>query len=154
MNALVSRRVALASAIFMASPLRAFGDEPDRRAAPQEFSAIQAAEFEARALRPPPPSVDIPILVYHHVVPDHSQGVLYVTPDGFEQQLKYLRDNDYQSVSFTDLADCLEYGAPLPERPRDHLVEVDRPYLHPGPDPHHQRVTSALRMRNSAPGRT
>jgi peptidoglycan/xylan/chitin deacetylase (PgdA/CDA1 family) len=117
MNALVSRRVALASAIFMASPLRVFADEPDRRAAPQEVSAIRAAEFEARALRPPPPSVDIPILVYHHVVPDHSPGVLYVTPDGFEQQLKYLRDNDYQSVSFTDLADCLEYGAPLPERP-------------------------------------
>ncbi|HTW51595.1 MAG TPA: polysaccharide deacetylase family protein, partial [Stellaceae bacterium] len=59
----------------------------------------------------------IPILVYHHVVPDHAPGVLYVTPDGFEQHLRFLSDNGYQSVSFADLADSLEYGLPLPERP-------------------------------------
>jgi peptidoglycan/xylan/chitin deacetylase (PgdA/CDA1 family) len=101
----------------MASPLRALADEAERRATPAEVSAIQAAELEARALRPAPASVEIPILIYHHVVPDHAQGVLYVTPDGFEQQLKYLSDNGYRSVSFADLANCLECGASLPERP-------------------------------------
>ena len=117
MNPSISRRTALVSALFMASPLRAFADEIDRRVGLPEASAVQAAEFEARAWRPAPSSVEIPILLYHHVVPDHAQGVLYVTPDGFEQHLRYLRDNGYQSVSFGDLADGLEYGAPLPERP-------------------------------------
>jgi len=92
-------------------------EEPDHRPPPPEISALQAAEAEARPLQPPPAAVEIPILVYHHVVPGRSAGVLFVTPEGFEQQLKFLQDNGYQSVSFSDLADCLEYGAPLPERP-------------------------------------
>ena len=117
MNTVISRRTALGAALALASPLRALAEEPDRRPPPSEPSAIQAAEAEARPMRPVPPGIDIPILVYHHVVPDHSQGVLYVTPDGLEQHLRFLRDNGYQSVSFTDLADCLEYGAVLPERP-------------------------------------
>jgi len=110
----------LIAALGLALP--AFAQEPDRRAPPPEISAIQAAEAEARPMLPPPSAVEIPILVYHHVVPGRSSGsemtrVLFVTPDAFEQQLKYLRDNGYQSVSFDALADSLEYGSPLPERP-------------------------------------
>jgi len=113
----VSRRAALAAALVLASPLRALAAEADRRPPPPDASTVPAAEFEAQPWHPAPPAVDIPILVYHHVVPDHSPGALYVTPDGFEQQLKYLRDSGYRSISFSELADALEYGAPLPERP-------------------------------------
>jgi peptidoglycan/xylan/chitin deacetylase (PgdA/CDA1 family) len=95
----------------------AFAEEPDRRPPPPEISALQAAEEEARPALPAPRSVEIPILIYHHVVPGRSASVLFVPPETFEQQLKYLQDNGYRSVSFDDLADCLEYGAPLPERP-------------------------------------
>jgi peptidoglycan/xylan/chitin deacetylase (PgdA/CDA1 family) len=100
----------------------AVAEEPDRRPAPPEMSAIQAAETEARPVLPAPHAVEMPILVYHHVVPGRASGseltrTLFVTPEAFEQQLKYLRDNGYQSVSFGDLADCLEFGAALPERP-------------------------------------
>jgi peptidoglycan/xylan/chitin deacetylase (PgdA/CDA1 family) len=103
--------------LLLLTAIRAPAEEPDRRAMPSEPSALQAAEFEARPLRPPPRAVEMPIFVYHHVVPGHAAGALFVTPDGFEQQLKFLRDNGYQTVSFDDLADCLEYGAPLPDRP-------------------------------------
>jgi peptidoglycan/xylan/chitin deacetylase (PgdA/CDA1 family) len=112
-------RWTIALLVALASAVPVLAEEPDRRspAAAPELSALQAAEAEARPSRPPPPAVELPILVYHHVVPGHSPGLLFVTPEGFEQQLKYLRDNGYRSVSFDDLADCLEYGAPLPERP-------------------------------------
>jgi peptidoglycan/xylan/chitin deacetylase (PgdA/CDA1 family) len=113
----VSRRAALAAAMVLGSPLRALAEAPDRRPPPAGTSAIQAAEFEAQPWHPAAAAIDMPILVYHHVVPDHSPGALYVTPDGFEQQLKYLRDNGYRSISFADLADALEFGAKLPERP-------------------------------------
>jgi peptidoglycan/xylan/chitin deacetylase (PgdA/CDA1 family) len=116
-STLVARRVALFAPLLLASPLRALAGEPDRRPPAPEVSAIQAAEAEARPLRPAPAAVEIPILVYHHVVPGGGSPVLYVTPSGFEQQLRYLQSNGYQSISFADLANCLEYGASLPERP-------------------------------------
>jgi peptidoglycan/xylan/chitin deacetylase (PgdA/CDA1 family) len=96
----------------------AMAEEPDRRIeASSEISAIQAAEAESRIARTTPGAVEVPIVMYHHVVPDHAPGVLFVTPDLFEQQLIYLRDNGYRSISFDDLADSLELGLPLPERP-------------------------------------
>jgi peptidoglycan/xylan/chitin deacetylase (PgdA/CDA1 family) len=108
------------AALAMALP--ALAEEPDRRPLPPEISVIQAAEAETRSVLPAPRAVDLPILVYHHVVPGRASGseltrTLFVTPGGFEQQLKYLKENGYQTVSFADLADCLEYGVTLPERP-------------------------------------
>jgi peptidoglycan/xylan/chitin deacetylase (PgdA/CDA1 family) len=112
-----TRKLVLSVIVALGLALPALAEEPDRRALPPEISALQAAEAEARPMRPAPSSVEVPILVYHHVVPGRSTGVLFVTPDGFEQHLKYLQDNGYHSVTFDDLADCLEYGAALPERP-------------------------------------
>jgi len=80
-------------------------------------SAAEAAEAEKPPVLPAPRAVDMPILVYHHVVPGHPDSVLFVTPESFEQHLGYLNDNGYRGVSFDDLADCLEFGVPLPDRP-------------------------------------
>jgi peptidoglycan/xylan/chitin deacetylase (PgdA/CDA1 family) len=115
-SGLVCRAVtAVVAALLLALPV--FAEEPDRHPPPPEISALQAAEAEARPALPAPRAVEIPILVYHHVVPGRSASVLFVPPETFEQQLKYLQDNGYRAISFGDLADCLEYGAPLPERP-------------------------------------
>ena len=83
---------------------------------PATVSAVAAAEAEKPPLVPGPRAVDMPILVYHHVVPGRN-GVLFVTPETFEDQLKFLKENGFQSISFDDLADYLQYGLPLPERP-------------------------------------
>lgn len=117
MSLLIARRAALLAPFLLASPLRALAEEPNRRLPPSEASAIQAAESEGQPLRPAPRVVEIPILIYHHVVPGGGSPVLYVTPGGFEQQLQYLQSNGYQSVSFADLANSLEFGTSLPERP-------------------------------------
>jgi hypothetical protein len=63
-----------------------------------------------------PASVDLPILVYHHVRPG-STSALFVSPEEFDKQLKYLQDNGFHTISFGDLADSLEKGKPLPPRP-------------------------------------
>jgi peptidoglycan/xylan/chitin deacetylase (PgdA/CDA1 family) len=63
-----------------------------------------------------PASVDLPILVYHHVRPG-STSALFVSPEEFDKQLKYLQDNGFHTISFGDLADSLEKGKPLPPHP-------------------------------------
>jgi peptidoglycan/xylan/chitin deacetylase (PgdA/CDA1 family) len=110
----IARRLALTAPLLLSRTLRALASEPDRRPPPVQAQAVKA---EMCPVVPAPQAIEIPILVYHHVVPDHAPGVLFVTPDEFEQHLRFLSDNGYQSVSFADLADSLEYSLPLPERP-------------------------------------
>ena len=64
----------------------------------------------------PAPSVDVPILVYHHVRPG-SMSTLFVSPEDFDKQLEYLQYYGFHTISFTDLADYFEKGKPLPQRP-------------------------------------
>src|SRR5262249_40054650 len=62
------------------------------------------------------PSVELPILVYHHVRPG-STSALFVSPEEFDKQLEYLQYYGFRTISFTDLADYFEKGKPLPQRP-------------------------------------
>jgi peptidoglycan/xylan/chitin deacetylase (PgdA/CDA1 family) len=68
------------------------------------------------ALIAPAPSVDLPILVYHHVRPG-STSTLFVSPEEFDKQLEYLQYYSFHTISFADLADYFEKGKPLPQRP-------------------------------------
>jgi peptidoglycan/xylan/chitin deacetylase (PgdA/CDA1 family) len=63
-----------------------------------------------------PASIDVPILIYHHVRPG-STSTLFVSPEELDKHLKYLQDSGFQTISFTDLADAFEKGKPLPPRP-------------------------------------
>ncbi len=57
-----------------------------------------------------------PILLYHHVGAPRA-GRFSVTPAQFADQLKWLRDQGYRSVSVDDIAAALQGGPPLPPRP-------------------------------------
>lgn len=61
----------------------------------------------------------IPILMYHKVNPDPRTGGLglRVPPDQFDWQMKYLKKNNYETVSLTDVMDHFEKGKHLPDRP-------------------------------------
>ncbi|MCU0519139.1 MAG: polysaccharide deacetylase family protein [Anaerolineae bacterium] len=78
---------------------------------------------EPTATYPPPPlAVNVPVLMYHYISELPADADIYrrdltVTPDRFEAQLQYLRDQGYQSITLTDVYETLALGKPLPARP-------------------------------------
>ncbi|MBR0447711.1 MAG: polysaccharide deacetylase family protein [Clostridia bacterium] len=63
-----------------------------------------------------PDGVAVPIIMYHSVLPDR-QGTYIVHPDRLEQDLVYLRDNGYTTVTVADLIAYVDDGKPLPDKP-------------------------------------
>lgn len=57
----------------------------------------------------------VPILMYHHI--SAGDDNLYVPPDQFDQQLAWLHDHDYVSITPRDLYLSLYRGLLLPEHP-------------------------------------
>jgi peptidoglycan/xylan/chitin deacetylase (PgdA/CDA1 family) len=77
-------------------------------------------------LLPTPDGVDrrlrVPILMYHHIEQASPQADavrrdLSVGPIKFEEQLRYLRNEGYESITLNDLALHLTTGYPLPPKP-------------------------------------
>ena len=78
----------------------------------------------ARIPRPVAPAeqVSLPILMYHHIthLPANASATwrtLTVTPEAFEAQVKWLTDNGYHTLYFSDLVAYFRDGVPLPEKP-------------------------------------
>jgi len=73
----------------------------------------------------------VPILMYHYIsTPPEGAGAvrrdLSVPPERFEEHLRYLRDEGYQSITLRDLALALQIGHPLPEKPV--IITIDDGY--------------------------
>ena len=82
------------------------------------------ADPEAPILPPihlAPVSVETPIMMYHHVsnvIPTDVLGMsLTVKNTLFQQQLAYLKQHHYHSITFNQLFDALYFGGPLPLHP-------------------------------------
>ncbi len=82
------------------------------------------ADLEAPILPPLQPTllkIHVPILMYHHIsaakVPDQLIFSLTVTPTLFAQQLDYLKQQGYHTITFNQLFDALYYRGPLPTKP-------------------------------------
>lgn len=58
-----------------------------------------------------------PILMYHHI--DHSKyrSPYYVSPEIFDEQMKWLRNNDYNVISMSEFQSAISCGRDLPENP-------------------------------------
>lgn len=62
--------------------------------------------------------VEVPVLMYHSLLKDTSRHGKYVlSPDEFEQDLIYLRENGYTSIFASDLAAYVYRGRELPDKP-------------------------------------
>lgn len=62
--------------------------------------------------------VKLPIVMYHFVLDDDKRlGKFVVSPKQFESDMKYLKENGYNTVVFSDLVNYTEKGTPLPEKP-------------------------------------
>lgn len=72
---------------------------------------------------PPPPAVlNVPILMYHYISEVPPDADIYrldltVPPERFEAQLRYLKEQGYETVTLADLYETLSTGRPLPPRP-------------------------------------
>ena len=63
-------------------------------------------------------SVRLPILMYHSILRDPRKADTYIaTEDQFRKDLKYLKDNGYETVVVKDLIDYVNELGPLPEKP-------------------------------------
>jgi len=63
--------------------------------------------------------VTAPILLYHHVsTSNDTQDSRYnIPPEKFEEQIKWLFDNGYQTINVTDLYNLIANGGEIPQRP-------------------------------------
>lgn len=72
-----------------------------------------------------PPKKGLPVLMYHKVSPSEPDG-LNVTPAQFESHLRYLKQQKYQTLSFSTLLKLYRNQEPLP--PRSLIITFDDAY--------------------------
>lgn len=58
----------------------------------------------------------IPVLNYH-IISNQKINSLAITPQEFEEQMVYLHDNGYTTISPDQLLDYIQYKEPLPNKP-------------------------------------
>lgn len=65
------------------------------------------------------PALSVPVLMYHRVAPDGPEHMRRwrVTPGEFEEQLAFLRQAGFTSVTLGEWRDAILLGRPLPEQP-------------------------------------
>jgi peptidoglycan/xylan/chitin deacetylase (PgdA/CDA1 family) len=67
------------------------------------------------------PELDVPILIYHHVAPDlptdPDQASISVTTSALSDQLAWLAENGYTSITVAELYNAFYYDLPLPAKP-------------------------------------
>lgn len=62
--------------------------------------------------------IEVPIIMYHSILKDPSRSNKYtVTPTVLEEDLKYIKDKGYTTVTITNLISYVYDNKPLPEKP-------------------------------------
>lgn len=62
--------------------------------------------------------VRLPVIMYHQILKAENRiGDYVITPAQFENDLKYIKENGYSTVTLEDIEDYAEHGAALPEKP-------------------------------------
>ena len=80
------------------------------------LGVIAAVQADAKAEAED--AVELPIIMYHGLLKEEKrQGQYVISPDLFEQDLKYLQENGYTTVVVADLIDYVKNGKELPDKP-------------------------------------
>lgn len=77
----------------------------------QEDMIVEECEFKTRA------HLYVPILMYHHVGYSKGFSSYYVSPEIFEEQMKWLKDNKYTVISMDEFDGAVRCGLDLPNKP-------------------------------------
>lgn len=63
-------------------------------------------------------TIKLPIIMYHGLIKDIKlQNKYFISPDIFENDLKYLNDNGFNTITMAQLIDYVYNGNPLPKKP-------------------------------------
>lgn len=82
-----------------------------------EAAVVAAGAITAAALINADVGVELPVLMYHHL-DDTGDDVVTISGELFEEQMKYLGENGYTTVSFDELVDYVSGDLKeLPEKP-------------------------------------
>ncbi|MGM0426351.1 MAG: polysaccharide deacetylase family protein [Thermodesulfobacteriota bacterium] len=57
----------------------------------------------------------VPIFCYHHFA-DACNSSLCITANNFDEQMRYLKDNGYRTITLRDMAEFLRYEKTIPEK--------------------------------------
>ena len=63
------------------------------------------------------PAAVLPILMYHHIVADDAVGDAVISVGRFEEQLRYLFDSGWETVSFDEVIAFADGRGDLPDKP-------------------------------------
>lgn len=58
-----------------------------------------------------------PVLLYHHIKKKTPQSSYYVSPEIFDSQMNWLKNNNYHVISFADFYSALHDKKSLPDKP-------------------------------------
>ncbi len=78
------------------------------------FFAIGPFALQSKAAAPE--GVSVPIFMYHSL-DTKKRDIWTLSPDSFEEDLRYLSENGYQAVFISELINYVYNGTPLPEKP-------------------------------------
>ena len=101
-----------------------FGNDDVYR--PERFGTRVAADncqayLDELFADPPQPELDsytadVPILLYHHI-DENPADSMTVTPETFEEQMRFLAENGYHAVTVQQMIDFVCHGGDLPDKP-------------------------------------
>lgn len=92
------------------------------------FMLLSGVAIYAMAQGEEADGVRLPVLMYHSVLKNPSAAGKYViSPDTFEADMKYLKDNGYTSLLSGDVISFVKEGVPLPEK--SIMITLDDGYL-------------------------
>lgn len=80
--------------------------------------STQKAEAALLYSAAPEGSITLPVVMYHGLLKDERyHNKFFISPKQFEKDLKYFRENGYETVFIKDLISYVDHGIPLPEKP-------------------------------------
>lgn len=71
-------------------------------------------------------NIGIPVL-YYHSVDKNAANEVTITPEKLQEQLDYINDNNYVTITMTELYDHIENNKPIPEK--SILITFDDGYM-------------------------
>lgn len=64
-----------------------------------------------------PGEIFVPILLYHHILKHNGENIYTVSEINFRDQMNYLKNNGYSSITTRQLVEAIIEGANLPQKP-------------------------------------